>query len=71
MFCHGTETMGFVTVCCSMSMVSKLCAASGVARFQRLLGHLVGVATCYHKVNFDPQQRSSHLVLVFTAKVDG
>ena len=27
---------------------------SGVARFQRLLGHLVGVAMCYHKVNFDP-----------------
>ena len=28
---------------------------SGVARFQRLLGHLVGMATCYHRVNLDPQ----------------
>jgi len=23
MFCHGTQTLGFVTVCCSMSMVSN------------------------------------------------
>ena len=24
MFCHGTQTMGFVTVCCSMGTVSKI-----------------------------------------------
>ena len=23
MFCHGTQTMGFVTVCCSISMHGK------------------------------------------------
>ena len=23
MFCNGTQTMGFVTVCCSMNMVGK------------------------------------------------
>ena len=28
--------------------------SSGVARVQRLPGHLVGVATCDHKVNFEP-----------------
>ena len=38
-----------------------------------ITGALGGVVTCYHKVNFDPSLRqcSSHLVLVFAAKVDG
>ena len=38
-----------------------LCCASGVARFQQLLGHLVGVAMCYHKVNFDPSFETAQL----------
>ena len=38
----------------SISKAILRTAISGVARVQRLPGHLVGVATCHHKVNFDP-----------------
>ena len=39
----------------------RLCMCSGVARVQRLPGHLVGVAMCDHKVNFDPGFETAYM----------
>ena len=47
------------------------CKTSGIARVQRLPGHLVGVATCNHKVNFEPGFEKLGLIINFAAEVDG
>ena len=42
---------------------------SGVARVPRLPGQMVGMASCYYKVNFDPGFEYMYLGLIF-AEVD-
>ena len=52
LFCHGTQTLGFVTVCCSMSMVSKTSCSHFFGQGSYYATHTLGQTSRWsHELN--------------------